>query len=140
MRVAVVYFSRETQGKLVSLARAYVEGVSKQGHDVALINGFQNASSLFIYDYLILGAEPLSALSSKIDPSVQHSLKNMGHIDGKFSYAFMLKRGLWGSRSLLLWMKWLESCGLLLLLSDLVAKTSEARLIGQNMNIYKGKL
>ena len=137
MRVAVVYFHRDIDGKLANIAKAYCDGISAQGHDVTLINGMKDQSNLFIYDYLVFGAEPISIFSSKIDVAAQHSLKNLGHIDGKSSYAFLCKKGLWSGKSLQLWMKWLESCGLLLLLSDLVVKPGEARLIGQRLNIYR---
>ena len=137
MRVAVIYFHQDAGGKLANIAKAYCEGISAQGHDVTLINGIKDPGNLFIYDYLIFGAESISTFSSRIDVSAQHSLKNLGHIDGKSSYAFLRKKGLWSGKSLQLWMKWLESCGLLLLLSDLVVKPGEARLIGQRLNIYR---
>ena len=137
MRVAVVYFSSNTQGRLSQVARAYAQGVGKQGHDVTLINGLKDSSNLFIYDYLLLGIEAYSLLSGKLDNSARQSLKNIGNISGKAAYAFLLRKGLWASKSLLLWMNWLESCGLVLFLSDIVVKPSEARSIGQRLNIYK---
>ncbi|WGK68422.1 hypothetical protein P0082_08000 [Candidatus Haliotispira prima] len=136
MRVAVVYFSQEVQGKLAAIAKAYGEGLSGQGHDVVVINGLKDEANLFIYDYLVLGAEPVSVFSGRIDNSVQHCLKNLGQIDGKVAYAFLLRKGLWAFRSLQLWMRWLESCGLMLMLSDIVVRPSEARLFGRRLNIY----
>ncbi|MEM9423396.1 MAG: hypothetical protein AAF975_01250, partial [Spirochaetota bacterium] len=128
MRVAVVYFGQSE--RLAAVASAYAEGIRKQGHDVQVLNGLKDSVNLFIYDYLVLGTQPTSIFTGKIDISVQHSLKNLGHIEGKASYAFLLKKGLWAGKSLQLWMKWLESCGLLLMLSDVVVKVNEARLIG----------
>ena len=135
MRVAVVYFGASE--KLSVLAQAYAEGVTKQGHSVTTIDGLKESVNLFVYEYLILGTEPMSLFSSKIDIAVWQNLKNMGHIDGRATYAFLLKKGLGANRSLQLWMKWLESCGLLLMLSDIVVRASEAKYIGERIHIYK---
>ncbi len=135
MRVVVVYFG--SSNKFIGIAKAYVEGVSRQGHDVTLINGLKDSANLFVYDYLILGTEPLQRLSGRINIAAQHSLKNLGNLQAKPAYAFLLKKGFFANKSLQLWMKWLESCGLVLMLSDIVVKENEARLIGERINICK---
>lgn len=135
MRVAVLYF-RNGSEKVKKIASYLARGVEAQGHQVTLIDAETDSDSkLTIYEYIILGTSPTSFFSSKISDKVSVFLKNAGRVTGTKCYAFMVKNGLFVSKSLHILMKNMEKEGMFLKISDVLATPEEAELIGKKLHI-----
>ena len=135
MRVAVVYF-RNGSEKVRNIASSIARGIESQGHQVALVDAEnENDTRLTIYEYIVVGTSPVSFFSSKIPSRISEYLKNAGKVSGSKSYAFLVKSGLFSSKSLHLLMKSMEAEGMFLKISDVISSAEEAEIIGKKLQI-----
>ncbi len=134
MRVALLYDSLSPPQKRA--AKSLEEGVAVQGHQTTLVDiSSGDPSSLFLYDYIILGTQALGPLSAKIPPQLGIFLKNSAALGGKKCYAYVIKRGLFSRKALRGLLSILEGEGLFIRLSDVIRSNSQARDIGMRLII-----
>jgi len=135
MRVAVVYF-RNGSEKVKEIASHVARGVEAQGHQVTLVDGEHDSDAkLTIYEYIVVGTVSSSFFSSRISDGVLTFLQNAGKVSGTKCYAFMVKRGLFVSKSLQRLMKTMEREGMFLKISDVIFTPEEGELIGKRLLI-----
>ncbi len=111
-------------------------GIESLGHQVTLVDGeTESDSKLTIFEYIVVGTSSNSFFSGKISDSVSTFLQNAGKVSGTKSYGFIVKNGLFASKSLHLLMKSMEKEGMFLKISDILSTPEEAELIGKKLNI-----
>jgi hypothetical protein len=136
MRVAVVFFSGKNREKLMGLAKALARGIEKQGNHVDTFDGDKDSNvKLTIYQYVVLGAEPVGTFGGKISDSVRTFLAGSGAVTGKKSYAFVPKATFGAAKSLSALMKSMEGEGMLIKSSDIVRSPTEAEEIGKRLHV-----
>ena len=136
MRVAVIFFSGRNRDKLMGLAKAVARGIEKQGNQVDTFEGARDLNvKLTIYQYIVLGAEPVGTFGGKIPESVRTFLASAGAVAGKKAYAFVPKATFGAAKSLAALMKCMESEALLLKSSDILRSPTEAEEIGKRLHI-----
>lgn len=141
MRVAVVYYSNADSPLLKNMASALARGMERQGQDVTVVNAkTDSGKSLTAYEYIAVGTCPPSYFTAKIPDGLASFLKNAGMISGKRSYAFVCGKGLRKMRFLASLMKVMESEGMFLKSSSVIAKVQEAEAIGAHLHIDKVKV
>jgi len=135
MRVAVLYFKNGSE-KVKKIATKLARGIESQGHQVSLFDAETDTDTrLTIYEYIIIGTTPNSFFSSKLTDKISSFLKNAGSISGTKSYAFIVKKGLFVSKSLHILMKCMEKEGMFLKISDEIRSEEDAELIGKKLHI-----
>ncbi|MDA3957658.1 hypothetical protein [Oceanispirochaeta sp.] len=135
MRVAVLYF-RNGSEKVKKIASHLARGIESQGHQVALIDAETDSDAkLTIYEYILVGTTSDSFFSSKISGKVSDFLNNAGRVSGTKCYAFIVKNGLFVTKSLHILMKSMEKEGMFLRISDVITSAEEAELIGKKLHI-----
>ena len=72
MRVAVVFFSGRNRDGMMRLAQALARGIEKQGNQVDTFEGARDSNAkLTIYQYIVVGAEPMGTFGGKIPDTVK---------------------------------------------------------------------
>jgi menaquinone-dependent protoporphyrinogen IX oxidase len=136
MRVAVVFFSGQNRNKLMGLAQAIARGVGAQGNQVDTFDGARDGNvKLTIYQYVVVGAEPIGNFGGKIPESVRNFLASSGAVSGKRSYAFVSKATFGAAKSLSALMKCMEGEGMLIKSSDILRSPAEAEEIGKRLHV-----
>ena len=136
MRVAVVFFSGRNRDKLMGLAKAVARGIEKQGNQVDTFEGQRDANvKLTIYQYIVVGAEPVGTFGGKLPDSVKTFLAGAGAVAGKKSYAFVIKARFGAAKSLTTLMKVMEGEGMLIKTSDILRSAVEAEEIGRRLHV-----
>ncbi len=137
MQVAVLYAARTREGgNLEKLAKAMAKGIEGQGHQVDVINMYESGTRLTIYDYIVIGSEPVSFFSANVPSAVSKFLAGAGTISGKRCLAF-ISGGLRKGRTLQNLMKTMEHEGMYLKLSEVIKKEDEALAIGKRLNVER---
>ncbi len=136
MRVAVVFFSGRNRDGMMRLAQAVARGIEKQGNQVDTFEGARDSNArLTIYQYIVVGAEPIGTLGGKIPDSVKTFLSAAGVVAGKRSYAFVPKATFGAGKSLSALMKCMEGEGMLIKTSDILRSPAEAEEIGRRLHV-----
>jgi|SRR5208283_3954814 len=136
MRVAVVFFSGQKRDKLMGLAKAIARGVGSQGNQVDTFDGARDPNvKLTIYQYVVLGAEPIGSFGGKIPETVRTFLASSGTVVGRRSYAFVSKATFGAAKSLSALMKCMEGEGMLIKSSDILRSPAEAEEIGKRLHV-----
>ena len=136
MRIAVVFFPASQRNKLLEIAKSLGRGIESQGHQVDLIDGTRDVNTkLTIYEYIAIGTEQLNLFGGRIPPKLSEYLKNAGIVGGKKSFAFVLKRPLGTSKTLRSLMSAMESEGMFLRVSDVLASPEGAEAVGKRLKI-----
>ena len=137
MRVAVVYF-QSGYIEVKKTAEALARGISAGNHMVDLIDGETDTDKkLTSYEYIVVGASPLSFFLGKISDRISTYLKNSGMLSGKRSYAFIRKKGFGSSKALKSLMMDMEKEGMMLKISDVLYSAIEAEAAGKKLHIKK---
>ena len=90
MQVGIVYAGADRNGaKLKAIAEAFAKGLEAQGHQADIISAYEEGTRLTLYDYVIVGAEPVSFFSAKIPESISKFLAQAGTVSGKRCLAFI---------------------------------------------------
>ena len=67
MQVCILYCGVDQNTKLKALADSIATGISKNGHQTAVLNALVDTDKrLTIYDYIVVLSEPISLFSSKV--------------------------------------------------------------------------
>ena len=137
MQVCIVYAGKDRNGgKLKEIAGAFANGMEAQGHQADVLNAYDADSRLTRYDYVVLGAEPVSFFSARIPEIVKKFLAQSGTITGKRCMAF-ITGGLRKGKTLQNLMKAMEGEGMILKLSEVIKKPDEAMAIGKRLNVER---
>ncbi|MGA2977699.1 MAG: hypothetical protein ABSF77_20555 [Spirochaetia bacterium] len=136
MRVAVVFFSGRNRDGLLKLSRAVARGIEKQGNQVDTFDGARDPNvKLTIYQYVVIGAEPVGTFGGKIPESVRTFLAAAGIVAGKKCYAFVSKATFGAAKSLSALMKCMEGEGMLIKTSDILRSPTEGEEIGRRLHV-----
>lgn len=137
MQVGIVYAGADRNGaKLKAIAEAFAKGLEAQGHQADIISAYEEGTRLTLYDYVIVGAEPVSFFSAKIPESISKFLAQAGTVSGKRCLAFIpscLRKG----KTLQNLMKAMEREGMYLKLSEVIRRPDEALAIGKRLNVER---
>ncbi len=134
VRAAVVFYPNGSRDKLLAVAKALAKGIESQGHQVDVIDGSRDLhTKLTAYQYIAVGSEPASFISSKIAPELGRFLAQAGMVGGKRSFGFMLKKGLAGNRALRNLMKVMEAEGMFLRFSEVLGSPEDAEEVGKRL-------
>ena len=113
-------------------------GIESQGHDVTVINAAtETGKSLTPYGYIAVGTLAPSPFAKAVSERVTAYLRSAGQVSGKRSYAFIGSGGLRKGKVLSSLMKAMESEGMYLKRSDILAKADEAKAVGSRLHIEK---
>ncbi len=116
-------------------------GIEKQGHDVTVVNArTEGGKSLTSYGYIAVGTESPTSFAKVIPAQLGSFLRSAGHVSGKRCYAFVTKKGLRKGRVLISLMKTMESEGMYLKKSDILANAAEAEAVGSKLHINKSDI
>ncbi len=138
MHAAVIYFYKEKQDKLLKLSRGIAKGIEAQGHQVDIIDGSRDMEKrLFIYKYIAIGIETISAFGGRLIEKVEKFFKIAANISGKRSFAFVTKSMLGSERTLGMLMKGMESQGMIITYSEILNDDIAAEKIGKMLNIVR---
>ena len=137
MQVGIVYAGADRNGaKLKAIAEAFAKGLEAQGHQADIISACEEGTRLTLYDYVIVGAEPVSFFSAKIPESISKFLAQAGTVSGKRCLAFIpscLRKG----KTLQNLMKAMEREGMYLKLSEVIKRPDEALAIGKRLSVER---
>lgn len=138
MRVAVVHYDPDHSKSFSDVVKSLAVGIEGQGHDVTVIDALTESSkSLTPYHYVAFGTVAPSLMAKSVSERIVAYLRGAGHVSGKRCYAFIGKKGLRTGRVLGSLMKAMESEGMYLKRSDILAKADEARAVGSRLHIKK---
>ncbi len=136
MQVCILYAGKDRDSdKLRAISESLAKGLAAQGHIPAVINMRNEETRLALYDYVIVGTEPLSLFSAKVPECIRKYLERSG-ASGKRSMAF-ISGGVRKNKALLNLMRDMESEGMMLLLSEVISKPDLAMAIGKRLNIER---
>jgi flavorubredoxin len=137
MRVAVVYF-QSGYSEVKKTAEALARGIAAGNHMVDLIDGETDTDKkLTSYQYIAIGASPVSLFRGRISDRISTYLKNSGMLSGKRSYAFIKKKGFSSPKALKSLMMDMEKEGMMLKVSDVLYSVIEAEAAGKKLHIKK---
>jgi hypothetical protein len=135
MRVAVVFIADKGRDKLMNLAKAVAKGIESQGHQVDVLDGSRDSGAkLTIYNYVVIGTEPVS-IGGKISDRVAQLLSSSGMVSGKRCFAFVPKAFLGSTRALFRLMQAMEKEGMFLKSSEILQSAVEAEEIGKRLRL-----
>jgi hypothetical protein len=118
------------------LAAALGKGIEKQGNQVDLYDGMKDANvKLTAHQYLVVGAESVSAFRGKIPEQVHTFLAGAGLVAGKKCFAFVPTSTFGSAKALALLMKTMEGEGMFLKNSEIVRSPQEAEEIGKRLHV-----
>ena len=136
MRVAVVCAAGRNREKLLNLGRCLARGIMAQGHQVDIVDATtQRDARLPSYQYIAVGSEGTTLFTGKLPEVTARFLKAAGTVAGKRSYAFVLKGRIGYQRALLRLMQAMESEGMYLKNSGVLATDAEAEAVGQRLRV-----
>jgi menaquinone-dependent protoporphyrinogen IX oxidase len=136
MRAAVVFFSSASRERVRALAKSLSQGIGEQGYQVDLIDGDRDVNAkLTGYQYLAIGAEPLSGFGGKLPDKVSQFLASAGMVSGKHSFAFVSKTTFGSMKALSRLMRSMEREGMLIKNSSVLASPQEAQEIGKRLHV-----
>jgi hypothetical protein len=136
MRAAVIFFSSASRERILALAKSLSQGIGEQGHQVDLIDGDRELNArLTGYQYLAIGAEPLSGFGGKLPDKIPQFLSSAGMVSGKHSFAFVSKTTFGSMKALSRLMKSMEKEGMLIKNSSILSSPQEAQEIGKRLHV-----
>jgi menaquinone-dependent protoporphyrinogen IX oxidase len=136
MRAAVVFFATNSRDRILNITRSLARGIESQGHQVDIIDGVHDVNAkLTMYQYIAVGSQTLSNVSSKIPDKVSHFLGSSGMVAGKRSFAFVTKNVFGAAKALARLMKSMEKEGMFLKYSSILSSPPEAEEIGKRLHI-----
>ena len=136
MRVAVVCAAERNREKLLTLAKSLARGIMTQGHQVDVVDVTrQSDARLTSYEYIAVGSEGTTFFTGKLPEQASRFLKAAGTVAGKRCYAFVMKGRIGYQRALLRLMQAMESEGMYLKNSGVLASEAEAEAIGKRLRV-----
>lgn len=136
MRVCVAFGDLGSSTLCRDLASSLAQGIGSQGHDVDLVDMNRDAGKIVsYYDYIAIGTTCTSWWGTAVPPNVEVFLRQCGTLAGKRSFAFIARRGLRQGKVLQRLMKVMESQGMYLTFSDILANQAYAKEVGKRLVI-----
>ncbi len=129
MRVLVLIDNNSKNKKLKSYAKALSKGLQENGHIVE-----ESGTKFAFYDYICIGCDTDNVWGTKISDDFKRRLESFGSLNNQRCFAFVPK-SFRASKKLLTVMKFMESLGMYIKNSDIIANESQARLIGKKLHI-----
>ena len=137
MQVCILIAGKDRSGgKLKALAEGLSQGLQGQGHTVDIINIYTEQARLTLYDYILIGSEPVSTFSAAIPEALKKYLAGAGTVSGKRCFAF-IPGCLRKNKTLHNLMRIMESEGMMLKMSEIITKKDEAVAIGKRLRIER---
>jgi hypothetical protein len=136
MRVAIVCFPVKDPKPLAAIADAMAKALEGQGHRPEILAADADPARLASYDFVFLGAET-SGIKGAIPPRVREFLKQSYGLAGKRCHAFLRKSGLRPGKALDRLMATMESEGMRLTSSDIVAGPEDAAVVARNASVER---
>ena len=138
MQVCILYAGKTRESdKLKAISEALARGISANGHIADVVNMRTEDKRLTIYDYIVIGTEPVSFFSASVPGDVAKYLAEAGTVSGKRCMAFVSGSGLRKGRTLLNLMKTMEGEGMILKLSEVIKNPGEAQAVGKRLNVER---
>jgi hypothetical protein len=135
MRMAIVYFTKNDNKKLLDITKTIAKKLESFGNQVDIINGFKEVGKkLIVHKYIIYGTEPTS-LFGKIPTGINAFTSSAGSISGKNAFAFVVKSKLGSNRALLRLMREMEKGGLIIEASEVIKNPKQAEEIINRVKI-----
>jgi hypothetical protein len=120
----------------MGLSKALAKGIEGQGNHVDVYDGAKDTNvKLTMYQYVVIGAEPVGTFGGKVPLSVQPFLAASGVVSGKKCYAFVSKAMIGAEKALTALMKGMEGEGMFLKNSDVLRSPQEAEEIGRRLHV-----
>ncbi len=136
MKVCILYGDIGSSSVCKDLSAGLAEGIQAQGHDVDLVDMFRDVGKIVsFYDYIAVGSTAVSFWGGKVPIKVGDFLKQCGTISGKRCFAFISKRGIRQGKTLQALMRIMESQGMYLTFSDVLANRDYAKAVGKRLVI-----
>ncbi len=137
MQICIVSAGRTREsGRLTELCQAMARGIESQGHQVDVINMHEGGKRLTIYDYIVIGSEPVSFFSARVPGDLSRFLAESGSVSGKRCMAF-ITGGLRKGKTLQNLMRIMESEGMILKFSEVIANAGQATVVGKHLNVER---
>ncbi len=138
MQVCILYAGKSRESdRLKSVSEALARGLAGNGHIADVVNMRTEEKRLTIYDYVIIGTEPVSFFSASVPGEISKFLAEAGTVSGKRCMAFVSGSGLRKNKTLLNLMKAMEGEGMILKLSEVIKNPDEAQAIGKRLNVER---
>ncbi len=138
MQVCILYAGKTRESeKLKAVSEALARGIAGNGHIADVVNMRSEDRRLTIYDYIVIGTEPVSFFSASIPGDIAKYLAGSGTVSGKRCMAFVSGSGMRKNRTLLNLMKTMESEGMILKFSEVINKPDEAQAVGKRLNVER---
>lgn len=138
MQVCILYAGKSRESdRLKSVSEALARGLAGNGHIADVVNMRTEEKRLTIYDYVIIGTEPVSFFSASVPGEIAKFLAEAGTVSGKRCMAFVSGSGLRKNKTLLNLMKAMEGEGMILKLSEVIKNPDEAQAIGKRLNVER---
>ena len=136
MRVAVVCAAGRSREKLLTLGKSLARGIMAQGHHVDVVDvAMQADARLTSYQYIAVGSEGTTLFTGKLPELTTRFLKAAGTLGGKRCYAFVMKGRIGYQRALLRLMQAMESEGMYLKNSGVIATEAGAEAVGERLRV-----
>ena len=138
MQVCILYAGKSRESdRLKAVSEALARGLAGNGHIADVVNMRTEEKRLTIYDYVIIGTEPVSFFSASVPGEIAKVLAAAGAVSGKRCMAFVTGSGLRKNKTLLNLMKAMEGEGMILKLSEVIKNPGEAQAIGKRLNVER---
>ena len=137
MQVCILYCGADQHSKLKSLADSIAIGISKNGHQTAVLNALVDTDKrLTIYDYIVVLSEPIFLFSAKTPGYIVKFLENAGQVSGK-RCACAISGGIRKNKALLNLMRDVESQGIIIKISEIIKNSGEAVAFGSHLKVER---
>jgi hypothetical protein len=120
----------------MALSKGLAKGIEAQGNHADVYDGAKDSNvKLTMYEYIVIGAEPVGTFGGKVPLTVQPFLAGAGMVSGKKCYAFVSKAMIGAEKALSALMKCMEGEGMFLKNSDVLRSPMEAEEIGKRLHV-----
>ncbi len=139
MRVAVVAAPKSAESsKFKLISDSIVRTLEKRGYSSELINtSLDSDKKLILFDYIVFVSEGVSPFSKNLPSSLQTYLRNCGNISGKRAAVVLAGGTLRKGAAMAALMKEVEGEGVILKISQIITKPSEAEAFASNLNVER---
>ncbi|TVQ25278.1 MAG: hypothetical protein EA383_09120 [Spirochaetaceae bacterium] len=136
MRIAVVFYPTRNRDKLLAVSSKLAQGLEQQGHQLTVVDASRDVNTkLSMFEYICVGSQGTAFFKGSIPPELRRFLSGAGIVAGKRSFAFVIKSGLSTLRSLSKLMHEMESEGMFLKYSDVIASEGDALETGKRLKV-----
>ncbi len=136
MRIAVVFYPTKSREKLLAVSTKLAQGLEAQGHQVTVIDASRDVNTkLTMFEYICVGSQGTAFFKGRIPVEFRRYLAGAGIVAGKRSFAYVIKSGLSTLRALSKLMHEMETEGMFLKYSDVLASEGDALETGKRLKV-----